>query len=841
MARFCGVLFLFLAITAACAPREPIPLKVEYAGCKAVLVPGPVCVLNPDRKLQLWVGVPSGEQVEIRAGGKRLHAPGDPVQNGQRFSLVLPSPAKQVSVLAPSREGQPSWSISLAEPENGQRFRDVLAETQLTLIQVNQDLLDRKLAKVRKTLQDVRSRLLPEAPAESRYELSYYRCMLADKEGDHRSALAEVKEAVAIAERVKLERYQWLAEEKLALLLLGVGRFQEAAHTFERLRRKPQAWDTCEMADLLTNHGWSALLAREAGESLEDPAPLFEEALATYETCADVELERKVNILINLALAHVQEGRLQQAKDLLARARGLEPHPPLSHTLWQLDLEARIELKEGRPAEALHRFEELEKLARDTSSPDGRLRAAFGQARSYEALRDRPEALDTLREAEALLDEQSLQIPVHAGRERFMAARQAIVGLHVQILLDEGRNAQALGVVRHARSRMLRQLARTDSLASLKPEQRESWERHLTAYQEKRAALEERTKNDWKLPADRLRLEQETRKAEAEAGRKLLDEAFRALPAERRREEPPPPRQGELILAYHPILDGWAGFAADGKTVAVHRFKLPPNALDRPHGELAEHLLLPFRDAIERADRIRILTSGPLQGVDFHALPFGGDILLAAAPVVYGLDLPVSARPAQTSEPRRALLVADPRDDLPGTLDEAGKVLAILKSGPRPWIVEELKSTDASAEAVQDQLPRADLMHYAGHSSYSGSGGWESSLLLAEDTRLILGDLLALKRVPAWVVLSGCETGRSSTETPVESLGLAHAFLLAGSRAAVASIRRAGDRELPAFFPELYRQWDREPDLAVALQRAQLSWRKRAPGADWKSFRLFEP
>ena len=101
---------------------------------------------------------------------------------------------------------------------------------------------------------------------------------------------------------------------------------------------------------------------------------------------------------------------------------------------------------------------------------------------------------------------------------------------------------------------------------------------------------------------------------------------------------------------------------------------------------------------------------------------------------------------------------------------------------------------------------------------------------------------MALKgRVPAWVVLSGCETGRSSTETPVESLGLAHAFLLAGSRAAVASIRRAADRELPAFFPELYRQWDREPDLAVALQQAQLSWRKRAPGADWKSFRLFEP
>jgi hypothetical protein len=46
---------------------------------------------------------------------------------------------------------------------------------------------------------------------------------------------------------------------------------------------------------------------------------------------------------------------------------------------------------------------------------------------------------------------------------------------------------------------------------------------------------------------------------------------------------------------------------------------------------------------------------------------------------------------------------------------------------------------------------------------------------------------------------------------------------------------------VPAFFPELYREWDREPDLAVAIQHAQLSWRRGNPGADWKNFRLFEP
>jgi len=90
-------------------------------------------------------------------------------------------------------------------------------------------------------------------------------------------------------------------------------------------------------------------------------------------------------------------------------------------------------------------------------------------------------------------------------------------------------------------------------------------------------------------------------------------------------------------------------------------------------------------------------------------------------------------------------------------------------------------------------------------------------------------------------MLSGCDTGRSAAETPVAGLGLAHAFLLAGSRAVVASTRPTADRSLPAFFTQLYTQWDREPDLAVVLQRAELAWRAQDPRADWSSFRLFAP
>jgi len=142
---------------------------------------------------------------------------------------------------------------------------------------------------------------------------------------------------------------------------------------------------------------------------------------------------------------------------------------------------------------------------------------------------------------------------------------------------------------------------------------------------------------------------------------------------------------------------------------------------------------------------------------------------------------------------------------------------------------------------VRGALRGVDLLHYAGHGTFSGLGGWESVLPLAGDSRLTLGDLLALGRPPRWVVLSGCETGRSSTGAPVEGLGLAHAFLLAGSRAVIAATRPVGDLPTQGLFAELYRHWGPEPDLAVLLQQAQLVWRQREPAADWASFRLFAP
>lgn len=857
----CRGLVVVAACLVACAsPRAspPPPIEVEYGGCKALLEPGSVCVLGETRELYLWVGARPEDEVAVLVDGRKVGVKAKPVGAGRQIPLQVPAAARRIDVEA---AGRSVWSTSVAdadasEPSQttdqpGTARRDRMGEATAAAQKVHHAIHDRDLAAARETLAGLE---LPRlAPAESRYLAAYYRGLLADREGDYRTALQEVRSAVEIAERVNSERYRRLAEEELAQLLRAVGRSREAASLFERLRLTLQDRRFCEEEpQLLNNQAWAALLAREAGEQLADPTDLLTSALHMYEHCAKATDDRKANTRINLALAHLQAGRLAPAKTLLRETRALDPHPPLSHAVWLLDLEARVAAREGDERGALRRFGELERVAVDSGSSDARLRAALGEARAHRALGEGDAALAVLQQAEALLDEQSLQVPMQEGRESFLAARQAIVDLHLDLLLSSGRAAEALQVALRARSRVLRQLAHADRLAGTTPQVQSQRARLLGEYHRRRAALEARASDEWKLPADRLQHERAARRAEAAELERLLDETYRLLgeaaepPASPAEQRTTTQRAGtaahttpaELTLVYHPMAAGWVGFAADQSGVVAHRFQLASPAASSPD-ELAAKLLVPFRGAIERAGRVRIVAGGSLENVDMHALPLGGQPLLARRPVIYGLGL----SPAAQSPPppgRQALLVTDPRGDLPGAVTEAGRIRSVLEGGDQHWRTEELRAGDASLEAVRTRLAMADLLHFAGHGAYSGAGGWESSLLLAADTRLTVGDLLALDRVPSWVVLSGCDTGRSAGEAPVASLGLAQAFLLAGSRAVVASTAPTADRAVPAFFAELYRQWNREPDLAVAMQRAQLAWRERSGRDDWASFRLLQ-
>ena len=185
-----------------------------------------------------------------------------------------------------------------------------------------------------------------------------------------------------------------------------------------------------------------------------------------------------------------------------------------------------------------------------------------------------------------------------------------------------------------------------------------------------------------------------------------------------------------------------------------------------------------------------------------------------------------------------ALIVGDPRGDLPAARREARAVETVLGSAGR-WRLERRDGANARDAEVRGLLARADLFHFAGHAEFTGRGGWDSALPLADSAGLTIADILALERTPRWAVLSGCETGRSSRKAG-ESLGLAQAFLIRGSQAVVATSRPVSDQASALLVEGFYRQWSAGVTPATALQQAQMALRRSDAAADWSAFRLLE-
>jgi cellulose synthase operon protein C len=284
------------------------------------------------------------------------------------------------------------------------------------------------------------------------------------------------------------------------------------------------------------------------------------------------------------------------------------------------------------------------------------------------------------------------------------------------------------------------------------------------------------------------------------------------------------------------------GFAVTGHDAVVRR--LGAIDLGASAAELGDRLLAPFRAEIGPATRLRVLPYGALEGLDFHALLFEGEPLVAHAPVAYGVDLP--ARPSMPADPAAtsALVVADPRGDLPAARAEAQRIAGMLRErgGLEPLV---LQGREATHRAVRDaiELRQTSLLHYAGHGVFEGRDGWESGFPLAAGGWLSVGDVLVLRRAPDLVLLSGCETARAPSGSSAAGLGLAQAFIVAGSRAVVASSRPVDDTLAERLMTALHRALGANAgiDLAASLREAELAVRRESPGADWAAFRVLVP
>ncbi|MEP7010738.1 MAG: CHAT domain-containing protein [Acidobacteriota bacterium] len=726
-----------------------------------------------------------------------------------------------------------------------QKAGHLLGEATATTGLAHQLAEDEQLAEASKVLDDLV--LSPAPPAEAAYFVAYERGLVARLSGEPRQALRMFEAAATEADRLGLAANHAYVEQQMASLFLDLGRFKEADARFAANAGAPGAPkldQECAAAQLDANLGWTRLLAREAGLDVGDPLPALKAARDAFDRLTGCGAShQRGNAQLNFALADLQAGRLDDAEAALKKARALATTLIAEERLWQSEIEARLALARKRPREALKIWQLLEANARSSNSLEDLWLALTGRARTERALDEPDSALRTLGEAEDLLDRQAATAQ-RSSRARFVAQREASARLRIELLLEKGRLAEALSAARRSRARVLRQIETEGRIERLAGPERERWQEAVGGFRAARRDCDEKAANDWAAPEDRLKMIRSERESHCTQAEEDLEAAVAHLGLSATTgasESFRPPISGELLLAFHPLDDGWVAFAEEGTEISFHRFELPSSALGNPK-DLAARLFTPFADEIRRARRIRLLPYGSLREVDLHALPFDGAPLLTGRPVVYGLDL--VNRPAveaSTETKPTALVIGDPRGDLPLSRKEVAGVGSALADGG--WQVDTESGDDATVNRLLEALPRISLLHFAGH-GVAGSADGGGELLLGGEERLLATEILNLSRVPAQIVLSGCETGRADPGAAVEGLGLAQAFLLRGASQVVAAIRTVPDEDAAALFEAFYRPPPRgasDLDLAKRLVRAQADALRKNPKSAAVSFRVFEP
>lgn len=294
-------------------------------------------------------------------------------------------------------------------------------------------------------------------------------------------------------------------------------------------------------------------------------------------------------------------------------------------------------------------------------------------------------------------------------------------------------------------------------------------------------------------------------------------------------------------------------------TELVRRFR---DGLDGDGGgageELASLLLPPaaWRPGVET---LVLVPSRSLYDVPFAALPAsaGGRFLAEQTRLVVAPSATLWARRPPCDGSRRpaagrVLVVADPSfdrarfprlPDLPGAAAEGRRVADLYAEA------ELLAGPEATVERVLASLPRAQVVHFAGHAVMGAGPGGSNALLLAPagDGSGILA-AAGIRRAPlargALVVLGACSTAVGADAATDEVATLASAFLAGGASAVVASLWPVDDRATAALLGELHSRVAAGDDPASALRQAQLRLlrsddpRLSTPSA-WAAFEVF--
>lgn len=868
---------------------EPVALEVLFSGCREVRA-GPVCVYDPETaKLRVWANVDAAFGPRLWFDGSAFEAEAEEVEGGQRwvvsppsgartlevradldgkpgrFSLALdPSPALSIPVLdelvqmrksGKAKEARARLTELLPTFKGKERAKALMQAGDLAFMMQDHDAIEamysqgfeqavehglvRDASTMAQLLMYLCVALRPDEQCTSTWlerdaplaavdhqQLSlhtYYRGLYEASRGNLRGALAAHERGALIARRLGLGAVEAGAVTEQMLLVGRMGAWERARALRQRAQSLESEVSPTTRGQLINTVAWMLLEARARQRPAEDPTPLLLRARAALDLPDIVSQRMRATTQLNLAYAAVLDGEADQAREWLAKIAD-EQLPHHEDRLWRQLLRARVALLSGDEAEARRGFTALATEAERRYEPELRWHALLGQAEVLERRGKLDDALATYALAERVLDEQLPRIAMGEGRARFIAERDRGTRRLVALLLRMDRPADALCTARLARTRALRAVARQMRASKASAEQQKA----LQDYRDARTRLEQQWDDSWSLPAAAAR----QRQRELSAQRKDNQEAFdRALGgshegAEASCEDLASVPPGRVDLHFVQLDEGWVGFAVDARAIWVRELGAIESRDEGVAASWGPTLVEPFADALADAKSLRVMPTGALNRVPFHALPAPfepGKMLIDVMPVWYGLDLPGRTTKAAVRPAGRATIVAPPSNlrSAPGEIE--GVDAALSGAG---WKVRRLEGEQAQGDVVRGALAGVDLLHYVGHARADELGGWSSALSLARDGTVDVGDVLVLGQTPPTVVLNGCETGRTDPQALAGGMSLAHAFVLGGSDLVIATDREVDDKAAAALVKVFYESFAAGRDAPTSLQTALRTRRK---------------
>jgi hypothetical protein len=563
------------------------------------------------------------------------------------------------------------------------------------------------------------------------------------------------------------------------------GKARDAGDSFLRAEELDEPWPD-ELAHIYFKHAGFLLDLGTPGD-LETSLRYIDASAATRNLAIARGRDRQVAQLalalrLNRADALSQLGRLDAAdREIVAATRELGPSPDAEQAARIRLVEGYVAARRGDPATA----EALFSQADDGSlSEDYRWRIALELARSYRAAghADRAEraygaAIVTIEQLRGAATRIEL-------RPWMLARRKLPYAELLALLVEQRRTIDALVVAESLHAR--------------------AWLDAVLGGAGERATAEQA------LAAARIR--QRLRVASPPLdGASLMStvgdrEALVFLTT------------GAVMWRAHVVRGIVAFDQLPAETLALARqFNSAPG--DPATSEQISAALLPA-DLADSRRPLYVIATGPLADLPFAALRQRGHYLIDERPVARLPGLAALRTPASTWD-QRAIFLGDSRGDLPDAAHEVRELAAAMgvsaSVGP------------AASRQVLASARGARILHIAAHGLTTSAG---RAIALA-DGNLTAADVLDAGLDPQVVVLSGCATAASDDAESWN--GFPSAFLAAGSRYVVATLRSVDDAPAAQVIEAYYAQ----PASMNPIERlagAQRQVARTLPVTVWASF-----